>query len=599
MLQRHRRDPGGERLRLYAGLIVSGRYYPSRWGAEPLQGGLWRFAIWAPEASEAAVEIENVATPMSPKGDGWLSATAPARPGSSYGFRIDGKFYPDPAARAQLDDVHGPSRLIGPTGFAWSADWQGIPWHQAVIYELHIGTFTSEGTLSAAQRELPRLKALGITLVELMPVAMFEGTRGWGYDGALLYAPHNAYGGPDALRQFVEAAHKLGLGVLLDVVYNHFGPAGNYLPEWCPTFFHDSRGSPWGQGIAYEEPAVRAFFIDNALYWLEEYQLDGLRLDAVHAIEDGSPEHLLDELCRSMRARDWGRHIHLIMEDERNPICPFHSGTSFDGIWNDDWHHAFHCLLTGEREGYYAPFAVDPLADIELALRDGYVEQGQSRPPRAERRGEPSDAMPRTAFINFLGNHDQTGNRAQGERLHQLVNDEGALRVVTALTLLGPFTPMLFMGDEFLTDAPFLFFTDFTGQLADSVRNGRAKEFARFSAFGSDVPDPNAPETAERSIIGRASTEQQREHEAFVRNLLALRAEHVCPLLAETDRPTTIVQRRGAAFDVTWQFATASLHQRFVLGGDDFSLPVDPFFVEAPRGGRFAFAAAVRKAGRP
>jgi malto-oligosyltrehalose trehalohydrolase len=575
---------------------MSTHHFPKRWGAEPQEDGRWRFAIWAPDAAEVAVEIERAITPLLGSDDGWLVGSAVAEAGCTYSFRIDGATYPDPAARAQASDVHGPSRLVDPRAFSWSGGWQGIPWHQAVIYELHVGTFTPEGTLAAAQRELARLKGLGITLIELMPLAQFDGARGWGYDGVLLYAPHESYGGADALKQFVDAAHKLGIGVLLDVVYNHFGPSGNYLPAWCPSFFHASVRSPWGQGIAFDEPAVRSFFVDNALYWLEEYQLDGLRLDAVHAIADQTTEDFLDELGQAVRARDWGRPIHLVTEDERNLADYLQAHAPFDASWNDDWHHAIHCLLTGETESYYATFAVDPLADIETALRDGYVEQGQSRPPHDRPRGKPSSALPRTAFINFLGNHDQVGNRAQGERLHHLTEDMNALRVVTALTLLTPFTPMLFMGDEFLTHAPFLFFTDFSGDLAEAVRVGRAREFETFSAFSGTVPDPNAPETAARSVVGSARTEPQRAHEAFVRDILALRAFHIVPLLAETQRPVAIVQRDGAVFDATWRFETVALHLRFVLGGEGFSLPVDPFFVEAPAGSRFAFAAAVRKA---
>ncbi len=269
------------------------RHYPKRWGAEPIDGGLWRFSLWAPEAGEMAVEIEGEPVPMTREGDGWFSAIAAAQAGQSYAFRIGGALYPDPAARAQAGDVHGSSRLVDPRTLDWTSDWRGIPWHEAVIYELHIGTFTPEGTLAAARRDLARLKALGVTLVELMPVAQFEGRRGWGYDGVLLYAPHPAYGSPEDLKHFVATAHGLGLGVLLDVVYNHFGPSGNYLAAWCPSFFHSTRTSPWGSGIAYEEPPVRRFFIDNALYWIEEFQLDGLRLDAVHAIEDTSPRHIL------------------------------------------------------------------------------------------------------------------------------------------------------------------------------------------------------------------------------------------------------------------------------------------------------------------
>jgi malto-oligosyltrehalose trehalohydrolase len=565
-----------------------------RWGAEPLSEGLWSFALWAPDARSIRVEIDGEEMAMAPGPEGWHSVEAPARAGQPYVFHIDGERYPDPAARAQVADVHGPSLLVDPDAYEWSADWAGVPWHEAVIYELHVGTFTPEGTFAAARRELPRLKALGVTLVEIMPVAQFEGSRGWGYDGVLPYAVHPAYGGPEALKQFVDAAHKLGLGVLLDVVYNHFGPSGNYLGAWCPSFFHGARASSWGQGIAYEEPAVRAFFLDNALYWLEEYQLDGLRLDAVHAMEDSAVPPILDALGEAVRARDWSRPIHLVTEDERNLARYFEDDAPFDGTWNDDWHHAIHCLLTAEDEAYYAPFAVDPLADMETALRDGYIEQGQHRPGSEKPRGEPSGALAPTAFINFLGNHDQVGNRANGERLHHLVDDSAALRVVTALTLLTPFTPMIFMGDEFLTPSPFLFFTDFTGDLADAVREGRAREFAKFSSFGGPVPDPNAIETAQRSRIGRAQSDEQHAHEAYVRDLLALRAQHVTPLLARDPHPTANVHREGASFDARWQFGETSLCLHFVLGGEGFVPVTDAFFTEAHPDSGFALSAGIR-----
>ncbi|WP_260925820.1 alpha-amylase family glycosyl hydrolase [Novosphingobium sp. 9] len=407
-----------------------------------------------------------------------------------------------------------------------------------------------------------------MTLIELMPLAQFDGTRGWGYDGVLPWCLHNVYGTPQDLRDFVATAHALGIGVLLDVVHNHLGPSGNYLAEWCPSFFHTGRRSAWGEGIAWEVPAVREYFLGSALAWLEDYLLDGLRLDAVHAIDDRSEVHFLDELGTRIKARDWGRPIHLVTEDERNKARYFTPEAPFDGTWNDDWHHAVHCLLTGEAESYYAPFAVDPLADIETALRDGYVEQGQPRTasPASHARGEPSAHLPRTAFVNFLGNHDQVGNRAKGERLHHLVTDRHALRVMTALTLLAPFTPMLFMGDEFLTDAPFQFFCDFSGDLAEAVRKGRAEEFALFASFGGDVPDPLDPATFAASRIGFPRSDAQHAHEAFVTRLLALRAAHVAPLLHANPMPACDVDREGTVIDALWDFVPGRLALRARLG---------------------------------
>jgi malto-oligosyltrehalose trehalohydrolase len=566
-----------------------------QWGAHPAGDGQWRFALWAPDVRAAAVSLGGETLTAQAAGDGWWTLTSPAEKGAPYSWVLDGTTYPDPAARAQAGDVHGPSRLVDPA-HDWRSEWPGVPWHEAVVYELHVGTFTREGTFAAAARELPRLRDLGVTLVELLPVAQFEGSRGWGYDGVLPYAPHPAYGPPEAMRAFVEAAQALGIGVLLDVVYNHFGPSGNYLGAWCPAFFHPERASPWGAGIAFETPAVREFFIANALHWLEEYRLDGLRLDAVHAIEDHSATHFLDELGSRIRAHDWGRPIHLVTEDERNLAHYFTPQAPYDATWNDDWHHAVHCLLTGEAESYYAPFAVDPVGDIAAALSDGYVEQGQ---PRAgskgeEPRGEPSFHLPRTAFVNFLGNHDQVGNRARGERLHQLVTDAHAYRVATALTLLAPFTPMLFMGDEFLTDAPFQFFVDFTGDLAQAVRKGRAQEFAGFASFGGEVPDPVAENTFLTSKIGAPEREDQWAHAQFVHGLLALRRTHVTPLLGRNPNPVALVRRDGDAIEARWAFAPGTLQIRTRLGeAGAFEPHPQPLLMLTDASSAFALSVAI------
>ncbi|EIZ78483.1 malto-oligosyltrehalose trehalohydrolase [Novosphingobium sp. Rr 2-17] len=569
-------------------------HYRKAWGADPLDGGGWRFRLWAPDACGVGVELGPRAVAMQRGSDGWWwGVDIDATTGEAYRFAIDGGHYPDPASRQQEGDVHGPSLLVDPRDFAWRHDWRGVPWHDAVVYELHVGTFTDEGTFAAAAQALPRLADLGVTMVELMPVAQFDGARGWGYDGVLPYAPHPAYGTPDDMRAFVDAAHGLGIGVLLDVVYNHLGPSGNYLPAWCKGFMHPDRASPWGEGIAYEERAVRDYFVDNALFWLTEYRLDGLRLDAVHAIDDRSRLHLLDELGQRVRAFDWGRPIHLVTEDDRNLVRYFEPEAPFTATWNDDWHHAVHCLLTGEDESYYASFARDPLADIEMALRDGYVVQGQPREGDPHQRGEPSTQLPRTVFVNFLGNHDQVGNRAQGERLHHLVSDRTAYRVVTALTLLAPFTPMLFMGDEFFTDAPFQFFVDFQGDLADAVRKGRAAEFAQFRSFGGPVPDPTAPETFAASKIGQPERDEQQAHAAFVRDLLALRRAHVVPLLAANALPVAEVTRDGALIEATWRFGSKRLLLRCLLGEGTFAPHPDPLVVIRGDDSAFAFSAAV------
>ena len=582
-----------------------GKSPPSKsWGADLLDDGRWRFRLWAPDASAVSVGLPTGRKALEREAEGWWSTQATAKAGESYRFIVDGSAYPDPAAREQEDSVHGASLLVDPRAFEWRSPWAGRPWDEAVIYELHVGTFTNEGTFAAATEALARLRDLGVTMVELMPLAQFEGQRGWGYDGVLPYAPHRAYGAPDEFRRFVDAAHALGIGVLLDVVYNHLGPSGNYLPVWCPSFFHDDRRSPWGEGIAYETRAVRDYFLENALYWLAEFRLDGLRLDAVHAIEDTSAVHFLEELGKRVRAVDWGRHIHLVTEDERNLVRDLGREEAFDATWNDDWHHAIHCLLTGEDEAYYGPFAVCPLEDIEVALRDGYVEQGQPRGVAKALRGEPSAALPRTAFVNFLGNHDQVGNRAQGERLHQLVSDRTALRVVTALTVLSPYVPMIFMGDEFLTDAPFLFFADFKSDLAEAVRKGRAKEFAKFKAFGGEVPDPIAPGTFNACKVGEPERAEQCDHERFVRELLSVRRAYIVPLLGVTRNPKVSVQREGPLIEATWDFGNGGLSLRVRLPSrratlarsaheETFTAHDDPLVIVTGQGSAFAFSAAI------
>ncbi|KQM20594.1 malto-oligosyltrehalose trehalohydrolase [Novosphingobium sp. Leaf2] len=553
---------------------------------------MWQFGLWAPDVKSAQVELDGTRLSARSAPDGWWHLSAPAHAGQHYMWVLDGAAYPDPAARAQAGDVHAASVLVDPA-YNWQAQWRGRSIPEAVIYELHVGTFTAQGTFAAAAEELPRLRELGVTMIELMPLAQFEGDRGWGYDGVLPYAPHPAYGSPDDMRAFIDAAHAHGIGVLLDVVYNHFGPSGNYLGAWCPSFFHPERASPWGAGIAFETPAARAYFIANAQHWLEEYQLDGLRLDAVHAIEDHSPTHFLDELGKQIRARAYDRPIHLVTEDERNLTRYFTPQAPYDATWNDDWHHAVHCLLTGEDESYYAPFAHDPVGDIATALADGYVEQGQPRVNGdAHPRGEPSAQLPGTAFVNFLGNHDQVGNRARGERLHQLVDDGHAYRVMTALTLLAPFTPMLFMGDEFLTSAPFQFFVDFTGDLAEAVRKGRAQEFARFSSFGGAVPDPVSARTFRDSKIGRPETQAQRDHLEFVTHLLTLRARHVTPLLARVPSPEATVDRRDDLIDVCWSFAPGTIHMRGAFGPNAAFVPhPDPALLLTDGSSPFALSA--------
>ncbi len=455
---------------------------------------------------------------------------------------------PDPASRFNPVDVHGASQVIDPTQYAWQdGDWRGRPWSEAVIYELHVGTFTPEGSFAAAQRRLAYLAELGVTVLELMPVAGFAGRRGWGYDGVQLFAPHAAYGTPDELRALVDAAHALGLMVLLDVVYNHFGPQGNYLHTLCPEFFNPAHQTPWGAAINYDghgSRTVRDFFIHNALYWVREFHVDGLRLDAIHAISDDSPLHIVREICTRLHqgpGRD--RALHVVLENDANQahlLARDDSGSPIAGSaqWNDDIHHAAHVLTTGETDGYYIDYADDPLALFGRALAQGFVYQGQpSRFRAGAPRGEPSTNLPLTAFVSFLQTHDQVGNRALGERLHQ-IGDPLLVRAAMACVLLSPHVPMLFMGEEFGASSAFLYFCDFGPPLAQAVADGRRAEFGRFSAFASAaaraaIPDPNADATFAASKLPWDEIDRpaQRQWLTEIRTLLATRRERLSPLL--------------------------------------------------------------------
>ncbi|MDF1585094.1 malto-oligosyltrehalose trehalohydrolase [Marinimicrococcus flavescens] len=521
-------------------------------GALPGEGGV-HFGLWAPDVETVALELVDPrsgeplsATPMTPAGDGWHEhSSAEAAAGSLYRFRLpDGTAVPDPASRFQPRGVHGPSEVIDPQAWQWRhPGWRGRPWHEAVIYELHVGTFTPEGTFAAARARLPFLAELGVTAIELMPVGAFPGERGWGYDGVLPYAPHHAYGRPEDLKALVDAAHEAGLMVLLDVIYNHFGPDGNYLSLYAGRFFRDDRPTPWGPAIDYRQRPVRDFAIDNALYWLEEYRFDGLRLDAVHAITDEDEPHLLEELASTVRERlGEDRHVHLVLENEHNEarrLVRDRAGRAphYDAQWNDDWHHCVHVLLTGEQEGYYGAFG-QPAKRLARALAEGFVYQGEPFAPRdGEPRGEPSAELPPLAFVPFLQNHDQIGNRALGERLASLAPAHN-VRVALAMLLLVPSVPMLFMGEEWGSRRPFLFFTGFEGELADMVREGRRREFSQFSAFSDPgqrerIPDPNALGTFRASTLDWSEHEGDEEAEtlAMVRRLLELRREELMPRL--------------------------------------------------------------------
>jgi maltooligosyltrehalose trehalohydrolase len=543
-------------------------------GAEARDDGTTRFRLWAPAARSVELWLADRERgfAMSRDAVGWAEwVTRDAPPGSRYSFRIDGELLvPDPASRFQPDDVHGSSEVIDPLDYAWSdADWRGLPPERLVFYELHVGTFSPEGTFAGLSDRLDHLVSLGVTAVELMPVSDFPGRRGWGYDGVLPFAPEQSYGRPETLKALVEACHARGLAVFLDVVYNHFGPEGNYLHRYAPAFFSRAHKTPWGDAINFDEPGcevVRSFVVHNALYWLEEFHLDGLRLDAVHAIADAAERHVLVELARAVAegpGRD--RLVHLILENDGNESRYLtRAGEDkrplYQGQWNDDVHHALHALLTGEREGYYADYQ-PPLPHLGRALTEGFAFQGEWSPYRGRVRGEPSAALPPTAFVAFLQNHDQIGNRALGERITSLASAE-AVRAATAVLLLAPPLPLLFMGQEWGAPEPFLFFSELGRDLAAAVSEGRRREFARFPEFAdpearTHIPDPQDEKTFARSVLDwrRVARSPHQEWLDFHRKLLEVRGHEIMPLLSGEPVPETRwAPLAETALEATWTF---------------------------------------------
>lgn len=554
-----------------------------------VHGGGVDFALWAPSANgivllHTPAGAAAVSHAMHRGADGWHRLTlADARDGDSYAYRLpNGTTMPDPASRFNPQDVHKPSQVVDPGRFEWTdAEWRGRPWHEAVVYELHVGTFTEEGTFKATRERLRELAELGITAVELMPLADFPGARNWGYDGVLQFAPDATYGTPDDLKALVAAAHSLGLMVLVDVVYNHFGPEGNYLHACCPEFFNAAERTPWGSAINFDGPGsrtVRDFFIHNALYWVEELHVDGLRMDAIHAIRDGSSKHIVQEIREALDAgpaRE--RHVHLVLENDANQasmLARDGSGRPVAGTaqWNDDLHHAVHTLATGERDGYYVDYADDPPAAFARALAEGFVYQGQPSPFRGgEPRGEPSTQLPPTAFVSYLQTHDQVGNRAFGERIHAL-GDPVLVRAAFACLLLAPHVPMFFMGDEFAASSPFLYFCDFGPELASAVAEGRRAEFGGFAAFADEaararIPDPNAEETFRASKLRwrERGTQPHFVRLCEVQQLLDLRHRLVVPHLAGAHRTGTFRAEAGI-IQLNWELAGKRLHLLANLG---------------------------------
>ena len=511
------------------------------WGPQALGGDVVSFRLWAPKLSALSVELGGRLVSMQLQRAGWFGAEVDGvGDGASYMFVLpDGTRVPDPASRFQAD-VSGPSTVCTAAGFDWENKcWRGRAWEESVVYEIHIGTFTANGTFEAAIEHLPRLSELGFTAIEIMPLAHFPGSRGWGYDGVFHYAPHSAYGTPDDFRRFVDIAHGHGLMVFLDVVYNHFGPAGNCLPQYAPEFFRKGAPTPWGDKIDFEREPVRHFFIDSVIYWLGEFQLDGLRLDAVDQMEDDSDRHILQEISETVRDHFPDRHVHLITENPANGtdlLADLGGGRRlFVADWNDDFHHAVHVAATGESGGYYEAFRHDPWTKVKKALAEGYLQQGKRllriEPP-------PTASLPAPAFVHFLQNHDQVGNRALGDRLHTIIG-ERCHKVLTEILALSPQIPLFFMGDDHLSERRFHFFTDFEGELARAVAAGRRKEAANFGGLPKgyrpeDTPDPNDLATFEncKIIWDEAGGPIRVAWASFLQRLFEVRRKHVVPLLA-------------------------------------------------------------------
>jgi maltooligosyltrehalose trehalohydrolase len=501
------------------------------------------FRLWAPAARRVDLLLDKP-HPLRRGEDGWFSADiAGITAGTHYKFRIDDEIdVPDPASAFQPEDVSGPSEVIDHASYQWRAtDWRGRPWSETVLIETHVGTFTPEGTYRAMIGKLDHLVATGITALELMPLADFAGRRNWGYDGVLWYAPDSAYGRPDDLKMLIDEAHLRGLMVFLDVVYNHFGPEGNYLGRYAPGFFTEAQ-TPWGSAIDYRVREVRDFTIENALYWLREYRFDGLRLDAVHAITEPGEVSMLHSLSRAAGklAAETGRFIHLVLENDDNAarlLDPTEEQPhgKYRAQWNDDYHHAWHVLLTGETHGYYGDYERAPLRDIARALGSGFVYQGEASAHRGgQLRGEPSATLGPGAFVNFLQNHDQIGNRALGDRLEGHAHTD-AIEAALAITLLAPMVPMLFMGEEWGSTKPFPFFCDFHGDLAEAVRNGRRREFeGAYAKYGDEIPDPLDSATVRSAVLDWPALDQApgRKRLALVRELLSIRKREIIPRLA-------------------------------------------------------------------
>lgn len=582
-------------------MTASARSLP--FGAELVDGTNTRFRLWAPDARSVSLLIEEgPSVPMEYASGGWFSTIATAPAGTLYRYLVDDKLHiPDPASRFNPQDVFGPSEVIDPKSYIWQDDgWQGRPWEEAVVCELHLGTFSEEGHCLGAIKHLDHLVETGITAIEIMPVADFPGKRNWGYDGVLPYAPDHAYGRPEDLKKLVDTAHQKGLSVILDVVCNHFGPSGNFLSQYAKAFFSERHRTPWGPAINFDGPmseTVRRFFIENALYWLEEYHFDGLRLDAVHAILDDSSPSFIEELEeRAGKRFALQKRVHLILENDANE-ARFLKPSADKPLpslaqWNDDLHHALHVILTGETDGYYADYAPEPEKHLGRCLAEGFAYQGEFSPYRGKKRGEKSGDLPLGAFVSFLQTHDQIGNRPRGERLQALC-DEKWLYAAMSLLLLCPHIPMLFMGEEFLADTPFCYFCDHEQELMEKIRKGRQEEFQKFRSWGaedtSSLPDPGGEDTFLSSRLRWKSLLEPRHQafHAFVKALLRLRKERIAPLIPQVIPGKSSFRPLGpGAVEALWPTPSGKLRLLANLGKEalSFSWQGEPFF-SFPKGG--------------
>jgi len=552
------------------------RSHSMRFGTSVNGEGFVDFRLWAPSSKSVQVSLFDVnresSIVLDAQNGGWFVGSGKAKPGMKYKFVTDdGLAVPDPASRYQPEDVHGPSEIIDPASFQWTdTDWRGLPWSKTVLYELHVGTFTPSGTFAGVAEKLDYLKDLGVTAIELMPVADFPGKFGWGYDGVLPYAPESQYGTPNDLKNLIQQAHHKDMQVFLDVVYNHFGPEGNYLHAYAKEFFTDKHKTPWGAALNFEgRSEVREFFIENALYWLDEYNIDGLRLDAVHAIKDDSATHILNELAQRVAAGPGKERVrHLVLENEDN-IAKFlerdksKRPEQYAAQWNDDIHHAFHVLGTGESGGYYADYVKNSygknaLSLLGRALSEGFIYQNDPSELRGgERRGEKSSHLPPDAFIAFIQNHDQIGNRAFGDRIAS-ISEYSVLAALTAIQLLAPSIPLLFMGEEWAAKTPFMYFCDLGPELAPLVTEGRRGEFAKFPEFSNPetrhkIPDPCIPETYEKSKLVWSDLELPKHlaHFQLVQSLLNLRQNKVVPLLDQISSSKAHIN--GEILTVEWR----------------------------------------------